>query len=245
MGGLTGAVGLQPELAAGGRRRGDVKGGIGEGEGREGLDDEVGAVGAGLDEGGGEGEDGADAEGGVEAGGDGLGLGEDADGGLVAGLDGEDRPGSTEQGGVAQQGRGAEIGGHADALQHGGGGQHGGRVGEGGREVVLAAADGRDAGLREGRLQERDVLGLGAADGLEVGELQGRDAQPEELVVAELGEALLVEGVLEVLESEGTKDSSVQAPNRRCTRGKGKKNIQLEHIQVTETERNGSLLLTL
>jgi hypothetical protein len=51
-------------------------------------------------------------------------------------------------------------------------------------------------------LEEGDVLGLGEADGLDVEELLGGEAETEELIVGEGGEGLLVEGILEMFQRE-------------------------------------------
>ena len=130
----------------------------------EGLNDEVGAIGAGGDEGGSEGEDGAQAQGHVKGGGDGLGALEDADGGLVAGLDGEDRAGDGKDLGVLDQRRGAEVGRDTDVLEDAGRGKQGLRVSEGGAEVVLALLHGLGAGLGEGAHEQAGVGGLSLAD---------------------------------------------------------------------------------
>jgi hypothetical protein len=120
----------------------------------------------------------------------------------VTGLDGENAASDTEKSRIAEEGGGTEIGAHADALEHRGRGEHGGGVCKGGGEVVFAAADGGDAGLGEGGLEEGDVLGLGEADGLDVEELLGGEAETEELIVGEGGEGLLVEGILEMFQRE-------------------------------------------
>jgi hypothetical protein len=80
-----------------------------EGDGGKWRDGEVGALRAGLDEGGGEGEDGAHAKRGVEGRWDGDDLGRGADEGLVARLDGEDRAGRGEDLRRGEEGGGTQI----------------------------------------------------------------------------------------------------------------------------------------
>lgn len=81
--------------------------------GREGRDGEIGAVGTGINETSGESEDGADPEGGVESGGYGGYFGGGADECLVAGFDGYDFGGDSEDSGCFDEGCGAEV---AEAL---------------------------------------------------------------------------------------------------------------------------------
>ena len=194
-----GGVALQLDGRAG--RDGGGARARGHGEGREGGEDEVGALGAALDEGRGEGEDLLGGEGRVEGLGHGDGLGGGADEGLVAGLDGQDGAGGGEDGAVRDEGGGAEVGRHADVFKHGGGADHGGGVGE--AEVVGARLDGLDAGLRDGALQEADVVFFCLADLEQAVDLLLLEAERLEVGRRELGEALLVEGRFEPLECEG------------------------------------------
>lgn len=173
----------------------------GHGERGEGLDGEVGAFGAGFDEGCCEGEDGAGADGRVEGLRDGDLLGEDADGGLVTSLDGEDRARGTQDRSVGEERCRAEIGRDADVFENGGRGDHAGCVGE--AKIVRTRLDGLDARLRERGLEETDVGGLGLADLLEVGDGEGVEAEGGKVGVGELGKALAVEGLFEVLKSQG------------------------------------------
>lgn len=119
----------------------------------------------------------------------------------MARLDGEDGAGGREDGLVGEERRGAEVGGDADVFEDGGRHDHAGGVGE--AKLVLAGLDGLDAVLRERGLQQADVLGLGLADLLEVGDLLLVEAEGGKVGVGELGEALAVKGLFEVLEGEG------------------------------------------
>lgn len=170
------------------------------GELGKGFNLEVGALGAGLDEGGGEGEDGAGPEGRVKGLGHGDLLGEDADGGLVAGLDGEDGAGGAEDGLVGEQRCGAEVRRDANVLEHGGRLDHGGGVGE--AKLVLARLHGLHAALRERRLQQADVLGLGLANLLQVRNGLLVETERGKVGGRELGEALAVKGLFEVFQGQ-------------------------------------------
>lgn len=204
------------------------------------LDGEVGTLGAGLDEGSGEGEDGAGTESGIKGLGDGDLAAKDTDGGLMSGFDGENGAGNAQNGGVLEERSGAQVGGDTDVLEDGGGLDHGGGVGE--AKLVLAGLDGLDAVLGERGLQERDVLGLGLANLLEVGNLDVVEAEGLEVGVGELGETLTVEGLLEVFQGQGTvRDVSGLARNREIV----KLNLQLKDIQVSESGVGIGLLGTL
>lgn len=92
-------------------------GGAAERDGREGLDVEVGAVRAALDELRGEREDGARAQGRVEGGGHGLGARGGADQRLVAALDRDDGRRGAEDGRVADERGRAQVRRHAHGLE--------------------------------------------------------------------------------------------------------------------------------
>jgi hypothetical protein len=207
--GSEGAVsGTRGSLRSKADARTDGEGGrvdtVSHGEGRESFDGEVGSFGARSDEGGGEGEDVTRTEGDVEASGNRGGGTEDTDGGLVTSLDGQDGTSSAEEGRVGKQRSGTEVGGDTDGLKDASGGDHAGGVSE--AEVVLARTDGGDAVLGEGGLEEGDMLLLGLADLLEVGDGLGVETEGSEVRVGELLEASAVEGLLEVLESKSAGD---------------------------------------
>lgn len=122
----------------------------------------------------------------------------------MARLNGGNRRRGAEDGFVAEEGRGAEVGRHADIFEDGSRLHHAGGVGE--AKVVLAALDGFHAALREGRLEETDVLGLGLADLLQVGNLLLVEAERGKVGLFELGEAFAVKGLFEVFEGEGAGD---------------------------------------
>jgi hypothetical protein len=189
----------------------------GEGDGGAALDHLVGAggsehgerldgqrevvLGARGDEGGGESVDLVVVERGVEGLGEGRLLDGAADEGAVACLDGQDRAGGRQVGLRHDVGGGAEVGGNTNALEDRGGGQEARDAGH--AEVVGALLDGDGAGGGQGRGQERDVGSLIAADGLDA-LVGGRVvAGGDEVCLGEVGETLLVEVVLEVLEGQG------------------------------------------
>lgn len=166
--------------------------GVLESDGREGLDVEVGAFGAGLDELSGEGEDGAGLESSVESGGDGLGAGCDADESLVAGLDSDDGTSGGEDVGRVDERSGTEVGRDTDGLKDTGGLDHGVGAGKGGVEVVLAWLDGLCAGSCDGGLESSDVGGLSLANTHEGLDLTFTQTESHEVGHGELGETLLV-----------------------------------------------------
>lgn len=193
------------------------------GELGERLDGEVGALGTGLDEGSGEGEDGAGTESGIKCLGDGDLAAKDTDGRLVSGFDGEDGAGNAQDGGVLEERSGAKVGGDTDVLEDGGSLDHRGSVGE--AKLVLAGLDGLDAVLGEGGLQERDVLGLGLANLLEVGNFDVVEAEGLEVGVGELGESLTVEGLLEVFQGQSTVRDGLVGVRLKVSRRGGREGL--------------------
>lgn len=200
--GLSRSRGLNRELL--GTSSQDLLLGSVHGDGGEGSQDQVAASGARLDEGSGEREDLLGRQGGIEGVGGRSSTGHDADEALVASLDRVDGSGSSKHLGIRDDGCGAEVGGHTDLLENGGGLHHGLGRRKGLAKVVLAGLDGLDACLGEGALDDLDVGGLGGTNGNEVVDLGLRQAQGEELVLANGSEALLVEAGLEPLQSQGT-----------------------------------------
>ena len=172
-----------------------------ESDGWEGLDVEVGSRWARGDERRGKGPDGADGQGSLEGVGHSDEVADCADECLMAGLNWQDLAGSDKDGGRLDQGSGSEVGGDTDGLEDAGGGDH--VLGSGEVEVVGALLDWLAAGGGDGRCQDVDVGALGATDGLELGDLVLGEAEAHELAVGELGEALVVEGGLEMLEGQG------------------------------------------
>lgn len=242
--GLASRVARQLDLCAAQRQGGDVPLTLGHGKGGEGLDDEVGSLGAGGDEGRGQGEDAPQAQARVEALRHGLDALEDADGALVARLDGQDAAGDAQDGWVLHQARRPEVGRDADVLQDGGRGHEGLGGPEGGGEVVLARLDGGDARLRQGGLQGRDVLRLGEADGVDV--VKRLDGQAQRLWRWELEHGLVVELGFQVLEREGAARDVVVSPAFSDLETEWEDvDLQLEDIRVTEAELCGCLVLTL
>jgi hypothetical protein len=205
--GNEGSVDLALDLVAlGGKGDGgaalDLLVGAGGSEHGERLDGQGGVVlGAGGDEGGREGVDLVVVERGVEGLGEGRLLDGAADEGAVARLNGQDRGGGGQVGLRHDVGGGAEVGGNTNALEDRGGGKEALHARH--AEVVGALLDGDGAGGGQGRGQEGDVGRLVAADGLDA-VVDGRVvAGGGEVGLGEVGETLLVEVVLEVLEGQG------------------------------------------
>ena len=73
-------------------------------------------------------------------------------------------------------------------------------------KVVRASLNWRNTGCRNSSRQGSDVDGLSLSDGHQTGESARVEAQSSELIRREFGETLLVEGRLQVLESESTVD---------------------------------------
>ncbi len=204
--------GIALQLNGGTGRDGGGARTAGHSKGREGSEDEVGALRAALDEGSGEREDLLGGERGVEGLGNGDGFAGSADKRLVAGLDGEDGAGGGEDGTVRYEGSGAEVGRHADVFEHSGGADHASGIGE--AEVIRAGLDGLDAGLRDSALQKADVVLFCLADLEKAVDLLLLEAEPLEVGRRELGESLLVEGRFEPLESKRTGGEWVLVANR-------------------------------
>jgi hypothetical protein len=170
----------------------------------EGLDVQVRALGARLDELSGESEDRAGLESGIKGSGDGLGAGCDANESLVAGLDSDNgSSGGKDIGGVDHR-CGTEVGGDTDGLKNTCGLDHGVGAGQGCVEVVLARLDGLGACTSNSGHQSGDVSGLSLADAHERLDLSRAESKSLEVAHGELGETLLVECRLEVLSGQGT-----------------------------------------
>lgn len=90
----------------------------------------------------------------------------------------------------------------SDVFQYGGGGDHGIRIRQRGFKVVRASRHGRCPSPVDGADERRDVRRLGASNRFQVLDVFRRQAKRGEGRVLELGEALLVERRLEVLQRE-------------------------------------------
>lgn len=119
----------------------------------------------------------------------------------MAGLHGQDGPGRGQVGRAHDVGRRAQVGADADALEDGGGHDEVCDICD--AEVVRASGHGRRAGLGQGGGQEGHVRRLVGGDLLQVGVEGGVEAAGGEVGLGEVLQALLVEGVFEVLEGEG------------------------------------------
>lgn len=200
MGRPSGGFALELNGGAGGDGLG--RGALSHSKCGEGGQDEVGALGAALDEWRCEGEDLLRRERSVESLGHRNAAGGGPDKSLVAGLDGEDGPRSGEDGTVRDKGSSAKVGRHTNTLENGGRGDHTSGVGE--AKVVGARLDGLDTGLGDGALQEDDVL-LFCLAHLEKGvDLLLLETEGLEIGCWELGEPLLVKGRFKPFEREGT-----------------------------------------
>lgn len=114
---------------------------------------------------------------------------------LVTSLGGEDRTGNGNVGGVGDVLSGTEVGRGTDVLDDRGEGDESRRGGQ--AKVVLARLGGS---VSEGTGEERDVVTLVGGDLLNAVADPVGEALTHELLLGELAEGLLVEGVLEVLE---------------------------------------------
>lgn len=122
----------------------------------------------------------------------------------MAGLNGEDGGGSSEDGGHRHDGGGAEVGRDTNLLQHSGGLNHGLGGGQRAVEVVLARNNGLDTHLCQSALDDANVGLLGSTNVDEVVHLGLGEAEVEELLLRNGSETLLVESSLQVLESKST-----------------------------------------
>jgi hypothetical protein len=205
--GDEGSVDLALDLVAGGAELDggaalDLLVGAGGSEHGERLDGQRGVIlGARGDEGRSQGVDLVVVERGVEGLGERRLLDGAADEGAVACLDRQDRAGGRQVCLRHDVGGGAEVRGDTNALEDRGGGQEALHACH--AEVVGALLDGDGAGGGQGGGEERDVGRLIAADGLDA-VVDGRVvAGGGEVGLGEVGETLLVEVVLEVLEGQG------------------------------------------
>lgn len=116
-------------------------------------------------------------------------------------LNGEDRPSSGQVGSISDELSSAEVGADTDTLKD---------VGDG--EESLDVLEAESVGVRDNSLntslgqsagEERDVGLLVEGDLLEVGVEDVVVSSGGEVSLGELGETLLVEGVLEVLKGQG------------------------------------------
>lgn len=171
--------------------------------GREGLDIEVGALGAGPDELGSEGEDSARTESNIEGTRDGSSSTERADQSRVPSLNSDNASRRSQDIRARNQGRSTEVGGHTYGFEDAGGGDHGLGGRERGIEVVLAGLDGDGTGAGDGAQKRRHVRCFCLANFLELDDVLLGQAQGHEVGGRELGEALLVEFGFEVLGCQG------------------------------------------
>lgn len=177
---------------------------VGHGEAGESGQDQVATRRAGGDERSSEGEDLLGRQRSVEEVGSSSDTGNGADEALVAGLDGEDRGGGSEDGGHRHDGCGAEVGRDTDLLQNSGGLNHSLGGGERAVEVVLARNNRLDTHLGQSALDDTNVGLLGSTNVDEIVHLRLGEAEVEELLLRDGSETLLVESSLEVLESQST-----------------------------------------
>jgi hypothetical protein len=201
--------------------------GVQESDGWVGLDVEVGAFRAGLDECSGEGEDSLGAESNVEGRWNALSTGSNSDESLVTSLDSSDGGSGSENVRRVDHGSSSKVGGDTDGLKDTGGCNHGLGVSECGIEVVLARLDRLGSGSRDGCEESRNVNGLGGTNAFERLDLGGSQADVHELLILELGEALSVECRLEVLSGQGAMRMLVFGPKsitRSC--------LQLKNVNI-------------
>lgn len=121
--------------------------------------------------------------------------------GRVTSLGGEDRPSSGQVGGISNVLSGTEVGRNTNTLKDAGEGEESLDVVE--AEVVGVCNNRLDTGSGKGTSQELDVACLVSGDGLEVGVEHIVVSGGSEVRLGELGKSLIVEGMLEVLQSEG------------------------------------------
>ena len=123
-------------------------------------------------------------------------------------------------------------------LKDGGDGHKGGHIGD--AKVVGALLDGSVAGSSEGTGDELDVGRLIERNTLEAVVGEGREAGSHEVIGGELGKAIAVEGVLEVLEGESIVEDVSYTSNTLSVSGGLKGKLSTRTISQTSLALGGS-----
>lgn len=179
--------------------------GVLEGNGGEGLDVQVRALGAELDELSSQCEDGTGLERGVEGSRDGFSAGCDTDKSLMTSLNSNNGGSGGKDIGRVDHGCGTEVGRNTNSLEDTGGLDHGVGAGKGSIEIVVARLNRLGSGSGDSRHQGSDVCSFSHAHSHERLDLSLSEAQGHEVTHGELRETLLVKCRFKMLSSQGTR----------------------------------------